>query len=206
VAQATRDAASTWVGGGGGPLLYADNVAIVGGGVLLRLWGRHLGLFLQAGTALDLIRGGQGAVLDVRGGAFLGLETSRCWPAPEAGAVLGLIPCADLYAELDYVSRFAHDVVAYGRGRAGATWLLTGPVAWQLVGEGRAAFDRNGDYYNNFAEAGLGPRWRLLRPFRLDLFASVNAGSYLGRAGRDPLPERLSYFDFRFQAATYVEF
>ena len=92
------------------------------------------------------------------------------------------------------------------RGRAGATWLIAGPLALQFAGELRAAADRNGEFYNNLVDAGIGPRLRLLRPVLVDFFPSFNAGSYLGRAGADPAPRPLSYRDFRIQVATYLEF
>jgi hypothetical protein len=207
VAQVTRDLASRGQASGGVSQIYADNYALFGPGVLLRLFDRHLGLFFQAGPAVNLLNDRrQRVTFDARGGAFFGIETSRCWPAAEAGAVVAFIPCADIYSDLIYVRRFDHNIIGFGRGRAGATWLLTGPVAWQLVGEARGSVDRNSDFYNNFVEGGIGPRWRLLRPFQLELFASINAGRYLGRENRDPAPHPLSYFDLRLQAATYVEF
>lgn len=207
VAQVTRDLASRGIASGGVPQIYADNRAIFGPGVLLRFFDRRLGFFFQVGPAVNLINDGKSSVaFDARGGAFFGDETSRCWPAAEHGASLVLLPCADVYSDLVYVRRFDNNMIGFGRARAGASWLITGPVAWQLIGEARGAVDRNGDFYNNFVEGGVGPRWRLLRPFHLDLFGGVHAGTYLGRQNRDPAPPRLSYFDLRLQAATFFEF
>ncbi len=207
VAQVTRDLASRTGGIDGVPQIYADNHALFGPGVMLRLLDRRLGLFFQAGPAVNLLNDGRrGVSFDARGGAVLGTETAHCWPVAASSVSLGLIPCADVYSEILYLRRFDDNVIGFGRGRAGATWLATGPVAWQLVGEARGSVDRNGDFYNNFAEVGAGPRLRLLRPLQLDLFFSVNAGRYFGRANRDPAPNPLSYLDLRLQAATYVEF
>jgi hypothetical protein len=206
-AQVTRDLGSRGRAIDGLPQIYADNHALFGPGVMLRLLDRRLGLFFQAGPALNLLNDGrQGVTFDARGGAVFGTETEHCWPVAGSGVSLGLIPCADIYSELLYLRRFNDNVIGFGRGRAGATWLVTGPIAWQFAGEARGSVDRNGDFYNNFAELGAGPRWRLLRPLHLDLFLSVNAGRYLGRANRDPAPNPLSYLDLRLQAATYLEF
>ncbi len=207
LAQVTRDLASRGQASGGVSQIYADNRALFAPGLLLRLLDRHLGLFFQAGPAVNLLDDGRQRVsFDARGGAFLGIETSRCWPRNEGEGSVVFIPCGDLYSDLIYVRRFDDNIIGFGRGRAGATWLLTGPVAWQFVGEARGSVDRNSDFYNNFVEGGMGPRWRLLRPFQVELFASLNAGRYLGRENRDPAPHPLSYFDLRLQAATYVEF
>jgi hypothetical protein len=206
-AQVTRDLASRRAGIDGVPQIYADNHALFGPGVMLRLLDRRLGLFFQAGPAVNLLNDRrQGVTFDARGGAVFGTETEHCWPVAGSGVSLDLIPCADVYSELLYLRRFDDNVIGFGRGRAGATWLVTGPIAWQFAGEARGAVDRNGDFYNNFAEIGAGPRWKLLRPLHLDLFVSLNAGRYLGRANRDPAPNPLSYLDLRLQAATYLEF
>lgn len=192
---------------GGEPLLHADDAALVGAGLLLRLAGGHAGLFAQAGSAVATAPGRAGEVrLDARAGGFLAAETARCWPASGEGIRLRLDPCAEVYGEAVYTSRFAHDVSALARGRAGATLLSAGPLALGVVAEARAAADRNGDWYDNLGELGAGLRARLLAPFRLDVTATAVAGRYLGRAGRDPAPPDLGYADLRLLAATFVEF
>jgi hypothetical protein len=95
--------------------------------------------------------------------------------------------------------------MAYARPRAAAGYLVMGPVLWQIVAEGRAGKDLNNDYWNNFADAGIGPRWRLLAPFRFDLLFTASGGAYFGLANRDPAPSRLTYGDLRVLASTYLE-
>jgi hypothetical protein len=203
-AQATRDTASRGRDGNGVPAIYADDYALTGGGVLLRLAQRRLGLFFQGGPAFNLLDDGRPArALDLRGGAFFGAETDGC--RPDRGSGFHLSFCSDLYSEGIYVSRFRHNVVGFARAHAGLGYLVTGPVAWQLLLQGRASADRNADYYNNFADGGLVQRWRLLRGLPLDLSLGVNAGRYTGRAGLDPAPTRLGYLDLRVLAATYLE-
>ena len=177
---------------------------MAGGGVLLRLAQRRLGLFAQAGPAFNLIDDGRPSrAFDLRGGAFFAGETAGC--RPDRGSGWGLTVCSDIYGEGIYVSRFRHNVIGFARAHLGLGYLVTGPVAWQLLFEGRASGDRNADYYNNFADGGVVQRWRVLGGLPLDLNLGVNAGRYFGRAGLDPAPARLGYVDLRVLAALYLE-
>lgn len=204
--QITRDAASRSAGASGLPLIYADNSAIVGPGMLLRLWQRRIGLFAQVGPALELVDQSKRRVsFDARAGLHLGLESKDCWPAAQGDSRWRFVSCEELYGEATYVSRYQHDVIAFLRGRASLSVAVTGPLEWQLTGELRAGADTNGEYYNNFVDAGLGPRLRLLAPIRLDLMFAPHVGSYLGRHHLDPLPSPTHYVDLRAQAATYIE-
>jgi hypothetical protein len=196
-AQATRDTASRVVGAA--PQLYADDRALAGAGALVRLWRRRLGLFAQLGPAVPLIGGGAELALDARAGGYLGAATPACESR-------GRGTCAELYAEAVYTRRFDHDVQALARGRLARGYLDTGALRWELFVEARAAADRNGDYYNNFVDVGAGPRWRLRTAVPLDVLLGGHAGSYLGRAHRDPAPSSLGYADLRILATTYVEF
>ena len=204
--QVSRDTASGALSAQGYPLIYADNTFMTGGGVQFRFWQRRIGLFLQVGPAVNLLDDGRDRVwLDLRGGAFAALETSRCRPELiDGGRGVGptLVPCAEAYGEVVYVSRFSHNVIGQLRGRVGLTYLLTGPVAWQPEIEGRMLKDLDNDYYNNLADVGFGHRWRLLQPFSLDLMLGVHLGSYFGLENLDPAPDPLTYAEFRLQAAT----
>ena len=205
--QASRDVASRRAGPQGFPLVYADNTVMMGVGAQFRFWKKRVGLFAQVGPAFKLIPDPDGSFvqLDFRAGAFFGVESPRCRPAPEkAGARPTLDPCADVYADLIYVSRFDHDVFFFGRGRFGLGYLVTGPVQWAPFLEGRLLKDINNDYWNNLADAGVGHRWRLLKPFGLDLLFGVHAGTYLGLENADPAPTPLRYAELRWQLATYV--
>lgn len=203
--QVTRDTASRGYVGLALPKVYADNYTTFGGGLRAKLW-RRVELFAQAGPAINLLNDGRDrTVLDVRGGALVFAETRACAPSPEHGARARLLPCAEVYAEAVYASRFDHDIMTYGRPRGALGYLVTGPVLWQMVLEARVAKDLNDDYWNNFADAGLGPRWRLLAPFRFDLLFTASAGSYFGLTNRDPAPSTLTYGDLRVLASTYLE-
>jgi hypothetical protein len=175
------------------PTLYADNYALAGGGVLLRLVQRRAGLFAQIGPALALFDTAEHVQLDARAGGVLWLESI-------AGAF-----ASQLYAEVVYTSRFDHDVQALARWRGSIAYATTGALRWELFGELRGALDRRGDYFDNLVDAGAGPRWRLRSAVPLDILVGAHAGRYLGREAMDPLPSRTSYVDLRILFATYVE-
>jgi len=201
--QATRDVASHGIGAGV-PQIYADNHALAGAGAMIRLADRHIGLFAQAGPALALVDDGKDVVqLDVRGGAFLSLASAACYV--QGGIVENDTWCAELYSEAVYTSRFDNDIQAFARQRTGFSYLETGPVSWSMYFELRAAADKNGDYYDNFVDFGIGPRWRLRRPVPIDLLIGGHVGSYLGRENIDPIPERKDYVDLRVLVTTYLE-
>jgi hypothetical protein len=188
-------------------VIDADDYALFGGGIRFRLWGGRIGLFAQAGPAVDLLTGDKSPMqLDARAGFDFFAETPRCAPAPRRDVSAAFEPCVETYAEGTYASRFDNDVFVFLRPRAGFTYLMTGPVAWQLVAEARAAKDTNAVYYNNFADAGGGPRFRLLAPFRFDLLATADGGSYFSLRGPDPAPHPLAYGAIRLEAATYLEY
>lgn len=208
--QISRDVASRSSGPQGYPLVYADNHVMVGGGVQFRFWKKQVGLFAQIGPAFNLLEDGTAPVkLDVRAGAWLGLSTPTCFPlVPEQPPYvrLDLRGCAETYDELVYVSRFSHDLLLSLRGRLSFTYLVTGPVAWQPVLEGRLLKDIRNDYWSNLVDAGVGHRWRLLWPFGLDLMLGLHVGTYMGLASVDPVPDPAQYLELRLQAATYVAF
>lgn len=205
VGEVTRDLASRGADRGGTPIIYSDNKLLIGAGVLLRLWGGRVGVFAQLGRSLDLVRSDARVETDGRVGAYLGLETDTCWTAP-GGVALHFSPCAEGYAELTYLSRFDHDVVGFARARGGLGLAVTGPLQWSLVLEVRSGKDSNGDYYNNFADVGLGVGLRLLEPLRVDLMLAGHTGSYFGDSNVDPPPANPGYTDLRLQVATYAEF
>jgi hypothetical protein len=207
-AQITRDVASRGPGQSGLPLIYADNSALLGPGLLFRFWSHRVGIFAQLGPALPLVNdgSGRGVQFDARIGAYIGLESEHCWPTSRNGSYWELALCHELYAEASYVSRYKNDVIGFARGRSSLGLSVTGPVEWQLTAEVRAGKDLNEDYYNNFVDAGIGPRWRLLTPVHIDLMFAPHLGSYFGPSHGEPPPNPRHYVDLRLQAASYIEF
>ena len=197
------------------PLILNDNALLVGGGILFRFWRQQAGVYAQIAFALKLIRDGRTpATWDLRIGAYVGPSTPTCNPDPQpGGARLELLACAEFYGDVTYVSRFDHNVFFFARGRFGATWLVTGPIAWQPLVEGRFIKDIRNDYWNNVADVGMQHRWRLLQPIGIDLILGVHAGRHLGLAHvdadgivRNPVPDPPGYLDLRLLLATYFIF
>jgi hypothetical protein len=204
--QITRDVASRNRTPTSLPLIYADNHALVGGGGFLRLFEGRVGIWAQAGPAFNLLEDGRERIsFDGRIGIAGAIESDDCRMRGYDGVRTLVGPCVEGYGEIVYVSRFNHDVVGTLRGRAGYGLLLTGPVLWQPLIEVRALGGKNGDYYNNRAEVGLGHRWRLLEPFVLDLITTVHGGVYYGVRNVDPVPDPPLFLELRLILATYVE-
>jgi tetratricopeptide (TPR) repeat protein len=197
------------------PLILNDNALLLGGGLLFRFWEQKAGVYVQIAAAFKLIRDGRKPIdWDLRIGAFVAPSIPMCNPAPEPGGVRPeLLACAEFYGDVTYVSRFDHNVFFFARGRFGATWLVTGPVAWQPLVEGRFVKDIRNDYWNNFVDVGLMHRWRLLTPIGLDLMVGVHSGRHLGLAHVEPdgsipnpVPNPPGFLDLRVLLATYLIF
>ncbi len=201
--KATRDRASATFSGL--RRIHEDNRLLFGPGLMLQLWRGRVGLFAQGGPAVILNGRRRRSLLDLRAGADLHLEHPRCVTGWADGVSLTFVPCATADAEITWFSRFDHDVTGQARGRAGAAWLITWRVAWEALVEARGGVDSNGEYANNFGEVGTGLRWRLLAPLRVDLLATVNGGSYLGRSRHGPAARPLTYTDVRVRASAYLE-
>ncbi len=209
--NASRDFASRGEGPLGFPVVYADNTLGAGVGVLYRYWERQAGVFAQMGTAVNLLNDGRQRVwFDMRVGGYVDLQDKEgCWPEPmiegeRYGAPMSF--CWEAYGEVVYLSRFDHNVVAQARGRAGASAIVTGRVAWQPMLESRLHKDLINEYWNNLAEVGAIHRWRLLDPFRLDLMVGLHYGSYFGLYRVDPPPSTLGYAELRFLLETGFNF
>lgn len=204
--QITRDVASRDNTPSGLPLIYADNHALVGGGVLARFFEGRVGVYAQMGPAFNLLNDGRDRVsFDARVGVNGGIDNTECRASSFDGVRALVGPCIEGYGEITYVSRFNHDVIAMLRGRAGYGLLQTGPVLWQPLIEIRALGGINGDYYNNFAEAGAGHRWRLIEPFVADVILTLHGGAYYGVERIDPVPNPPYYLEGRLLITSYVE-
>jgi len=203
--QISRDVASRAQGPQGFPLIYADNTAMLGGGVLFRFWKRRVSLFAQVGAAFPLVDIGQEKVqLDVRAGAVFAIESPGCRLEFGAPVYTTLQFCGDVYAEAIYLLRPEHNFFISARGRVSLHYLVTGPVAWAPFGEVRIAKDARNDFWNNLIDFGVGHRWRLGGPVGIDLNLGIHAGTYFGLFSIDPPPETLGYAELRAILAGYA--
>jgi hypothetical protein len=204
--QITRDVASRGVGPRSLPVIYADNHALLGAGVFYRFLENHVAVFGQIGPAFNLRDdGGEIVSLDARAGVLGGIESSEC-RLPHFNGMRALVGgCVEGYGEIVYVSRFNHDIVGMVRGRVALNLFQIGPMLWQPLFELRALGGKNGDYYNNLVELGVGYRFRLLEPFLIDLTTTLHGGLYYGVQNVDPVPNPPVFLELRALLTTYAE-
>ena len=193
------------------PLIYADNTAILGGGLLLRFWQSRVSLWGQVGAAFPWVKANDAAAvqLDAQAGIAVNFSTPGCLPEPGKAsrpAYLTAQFCGEFYADAVYRNRPYHNVFFSARGRAALHYLVTGPVAWSPVLEARFGKDVLNDYWANLFDWGIGHRWRLMGPVGIDLMVGAHAGTYLGLFRVDPLPTPPGYVDLRLSIAGYMSF
>lgn len=204
--QITRDIASRGVGPRSLPVIYADNHALLGAGIFYRFLENHAAVFGQLGPAFNLRDdGGEIVSLDARVGVLGGIASDECRLPHFNGMRLFIGGCVEGYGEIVYVSRFNHDIVGMVRGRVALNLLQVGPMLWQPLFELRALGGKNGDYYNNLAELGVGYRFRLLEPFLIDLTTTLHGGLYYGVQNVDPVPNPPVFLELRALLTTYAE-
>ena len=209
--QVSGDVRSRQDGGalaGGQPLIYADNSALFGGGLLLRFWKNRISLWGQAAAAIPWVKpaGADDVQFDVQVGGAITFSTEGCRPPDGKPAYFTTMLCAEFYGDTVYRNRPYNNVFFGARGRIGLHYLVTGPVAWSPVAEVRFGKDVLNDYWANLIDVGLMHRWRLMGPVGIDLLAGIHGGTLLGLAGADPAPPILSYVDLRLQIMGYVSF
>ena len=130
--QISRDVGSVGVNQVLPQIVLNDNSLLLGGGLLFRFWEQKAGVYVQIAAAFKLIADGdaQRVDWDLRVGAYVGPSLPTCNPEPQhGGARMELLACAEFYGDVTYVSRFQHNDFFFARGRFGATWIVTGPVA-----------------------------------------------------------------------------
>ncbi len=190
------------------PLIYADNAAIMGGGLLLRFWERRISVWGQAGAAFPWVKrtGADAVQLDAQAGVAFNFATKDCWPSWGTPAYLTAKFCSEFYGDAVYRNRPYHNVFFTARGRFALHYLVTGPVVWGPLVEVRFGKDAINDYWANLVDAGVAYRWRLMGPFGIDVMVGAHAGSYLGLFRVDDLPDPPGYVDLRLSIAGYAAF
>jgi tetratricopeptide (TPR) repeat protein len=127
---------------------------------------------------------------DARGGISLLKGWGRLAGGREAG----------LFHELNldgvYASRFRHDLLVYAQNRTGYTFAPTlGGTQVQIYAVWNATADRRGEYWGNFAEAGMGVRVHSPSlPEGMSWRAEFVRGAHLSNESN---PWGPNYWDFR---------
>ena len=209
--QLSGDVRSRQDGGptfGGGPLIYADNSAMLGGGLLLRVWKHRITFWGQVAAAFPWVKlaTASDVQLDVQAGAAISFSSEGCRPPDGKPAYVAAHWCAEFYGDTVYRNRPYHNLFFSARGRVGLHYLVTGPVAWAPIIEARFSKDVIDDYWANLIDFGLMHRWRLMSPLGIDVVVGVHSGTLLGLYRDTPPPANLGYIDFRLQLSAYVAF
>lgn len=196
------------VGGDVGPLIYADNSVLLGGGLLLRWWKNRMSAWGQVAAAFPWVKPAtaQDVQLDIQVGAAIMFATEGCSPAHGKPAYFTTLLCAEFYGDTVYRNRPIHNVYFSARGRVGMTWLVTGPVAWAPMFETRFGKDVMDNPWAGLIDVGLLHRWRLMGPIGIDLNLGVHTGTNLPVPGAVPATPPPPYVDFRLLLSGYVSF
>jgi tetratricopeptide (TPR) repeat protein len=198
--QVTRDTDSK---GGTLPIIFSDDVGLLGLGILLQPKQSHFALRAEENLAVPLIGGGTynyGARGDFR---VIG-SYYNFFPGALRGPLdlitLDRLRSERLFSDLDasagYYSRYHHNGILYLQNREGLRLVSMGSS--QLSGYLKyfVVKDTHRDFYNNLAEGGGGIEFRPVKKVNLGLRAEFLRGSYFGIA-RQPNPYRPNYNDVR---------
>ena len=193
---------------GGGPLIYADNSALLGGGLLLRVWKGRISFWGQVAAAFPWVKldTAPAVDVDVQVGAAISFASEGCRPPDGAPAYVAALLCAEFYADTLVRNRPYPNIFFTARGRLGLHYLVTGPVAWSPLIELRHAVNTSDDLWANLIDVGLMHRWRLMAPIGVDVAVGVHGGSMYVVVGDDATPPNLGYVDLRLQISAYAAF
>lgn len=198
--QVIRDTSSE---GGTLPIIFSDDVGLLGLGVEIQPRRSHFNLRTEANVAIPLLNGGTytyDARADYRAmGSYYNRFEGRLW------GPVGLLTFGhsrgerlfnDLNASVGFYSRYDRNGIAYLEDREGLRIGSLGRSDIFAYLKYDVVKDSNRDFYNNLAEGGPGVEFRPDRKVNLGLRVDYLRGSYFGIA-REPNPYGPNYNDFR---------
>jgi tetratricopeptide (TPR) repeat protein len=199
--EVTRDTRSQ---GGALPIIFSDNVALVGTGILYQPRHSHFNLRAEANAALPLISDNSTYAYSARSdyrviGSYYNRFDGKLW-GPVGLLTLARARGERLFSDLDgsagYYSRYNNNGIAYLQNREGLRlWTIGHSQTFGYL-KYDLAKDTHRDFYNNFGEGGAGMEFRPDKTVNLGLRFEYLRGSYFGIA-REPNPYRPNYNDFR---------
>jgi hypothetical protein len=186
----------------GGPqaLIFSENAIVPGIGVRVQPLGGPVGAYAELGRAFPIVAGDSGrpARTDVRAGAYL-FDGWSLAGAPRADATRPGHRI-ELYADVNYLSRFDDDVFASAQLRGYYEALRLGEATVELFARTSAVVDRNRYPWANAAEVGGGVSLAPRPSRHVVLFAEQVGGTYL----REPqVAGRPRYADFRVMVVLF---
>ncbi len=188
----------------GGPqaLIFSENAILPALGVRAQPFGGPVGAYAELGRAFPIVVSGDSgrrARTDARAGVYLfdGWSLART-PRTDAARPGHRI---ELYADVNYLSRFDDDVFASAQLRAYYEALRLGQATVELVARTSVVGDRNRYPWANAAEVSGGVSLAPTPRRRVVLFAEQVGGAYL----REPqVAGHPRYADFRVMAVIFL--
>lgn len=198
--QVTRDTVSK---GGTLPIIFSDDVGLVGLGVLLQPKHSHFALRTEENLAVPLISGGT-YNYDARGDFRAIGSYYNLFPASLRGPLGWLtfdrLKSERLFSDFDgsagYYSRYNHNGILYLQNREGVRLGSMGPSQVSSYLKYFVVKDTHRDFYNNLGEGGGGVEFRPDKKANVGLRVEYLRGAYFGIA-RTPNPYRPNYNDLR---------
>lgn len=105
----------------------------------------------------------------------------------------------EIYGDAIYFENLRDNVIANIQYKEGFCGFRLDSMPGDLYIRADAVVDRNADYWNNWAQGGIGLR---IKPFETpEVYLAVEglAGAYFGREGRDENPHDPAYFTVRVE-------
>jgi len=201
--QIERDTRSQ---GGTLPIIFSDDVALVGTGVLWQPRHSHFNLRAEANVALPLINDNNGYSYTARSdyrviGSYYNRFDGKLW-GPVGLLTLAHARGERLFSDLDgsagYYSRYNNNAIAYVQNREGLRlWTIGHSQTFGYL-KYDLAKDTNGDFYNNVGEGGAGMEFRPQKNVNVGLRFEYLRGAYFGIArALEPNPYRPNYNNFQ---------
>jgi tetratricopeptide (TPR) repeat protein len=196
----TRDTTSK---GGTLPIIFSDDVGLLGFGILLQPRHSHFSFHTEENVAVPLISGGT-YNYSARGD-FRAIASYYNLFGGKLRGPLGLVTFdrlrgerlfSDIDASSGYYSRYNHNGIFYLQNREGLHLWNMGPSQMSGYLKYFLVKDTHRDFYNNLGEGGGGIEFRPDRKANVGLRFECLRGSYFGIA-RQPNPYRPNYTDIR---------
>ena len=198
--QVTRDTLSK---GGTLPIIFSDDVGLVGLGIQLQPKHSHFAFRAEENIAVPLIGGGT-YNYDARGdfraiGSYYNLFQGKL-RGPLDSITFDRLKGERLFSDIDgsagYYSRYDHNGILYLQNREGLRLWSMGPSQVSGYLKYFVVKDTHRDFYNNLGEGGGGVEFRPNMKANIGFRVEFLRGAYFGIA-RQPNPYRPNYNDVR---------
>lgn len=189
------------------PIIFDDNVAIIGMGIRnYPIPKIPLYVFGEVGRAYDFVfRDRPRWRNDIRGGAVYG-NTWGAKPTYTDSLKFSLAPVADAYGDAIYYTRYDHNFIADERFRPGVRVVQYKASYIDFYVKELVVGDTNHEFFNNYFEWGPGVVIVPYNPYSFDFRFETVRGYYFKVNSPDPNPYGPHYNNRIALAELYVKF